>query len=232
MLAPILFSMIFTAMLSNALYDDHYMCFGYRCRTDGGLFSASRLQAKTKIEKDWIRGFVFSDDCVLNTATEAKMQQSMNRFAASCRDFGLTISTSKTEVMLQPAPPQPYSESQIIVDGDTLKAFDDFSYLDRTLSTSVNIDSEVDKRIAKAGSTFGRIRASVRDRKGITLNTKLKVYRAAVLPTLSHACEIWTVYECHAKTKNKQKSKQKNHKNTQSLLHQLPQKTLEGKLEG
>ena len=137
------------------------------------------------------------------------MQQSMNRFDESCRDFGLTISTSKTEVMLQPAPPQPYSESQIIVDGDTLKAFDDFSYLDRTLSTSVNIDSEVDKRIAKAGSTFGRIRASVRDRKGITLKTKLKVYRAAVLPTLSHACEIWTVYECHAKTKNKQKKTNK-----------------------
>ena len=127
------------------------------------------------------------------------MQQSMNRFAASCRDFGLAISARKTEVLFQTAPQQPYSEPRIIVDGETLKSVDDSSYLGSTVSTSVNIDSEEDKRIAKASSAFGRLRASVWDRRRIKLKTKLKVYKAAVLPTLLYTCETWTVYERHAK---------------------------------
>ena len=38
--------------------------------------------------------------------------------------------------------------------------------------------------------------------KGIRLNTKLKVYRSAVLPTLLYAYETWTVYQRHAKRLN------------------------------
>ena len=105
--------------------------------------------------------------------------------------------------MFQSAPQQPYSEPRIIVDGETLKAVDDFSYLGSTVSTSVNIDSEVDKRITKSSTTFGRLRASVWDRRGIKQKTKLKVYKAAVLLTLLYACETVTVYERHAQKLNR-----------------------------
>ena len=37
------------------------------------------------------------------------------------------------------------------------------------------------------------LRASIWDRSGIRLDTKLKVYRSVVLLTLSYACETWTV---------------------------------------
>ena len=43
--------------------------------------------------------------------------------------------------------------------------------------------------IAKASSTFRRLRVSVWDRRNIKLKTKLKVYKAAVLPTLLYACD-------------------------------------------
>ena len=33
-------------------------------------------------------------------------------------------------------------------------------------------------------------------------DTKLKVYRSVVLPTLLYACETWTVYQRHAKRLN------------------------------
>ena len=201
-LAPTLFSMMFTAMLSDAFYDDHDTCIGFRYRTDGRLLNALRLQAKTKVEKYWVCD-LFADDCALNATTEAKMQQSMDRFASSCTNFGLTISTKKTEVMFQPAPQQRYSEPSITVKGETLKAVDNFTYLGSTISRSVNIDTEVDTRIAKASSAFGRLRVSVWDRRGIKLSTKLKVYKAAVLPTLLYACETWTVYERHAKKLNR-----------------------------
>ena len=38
--------------------------------------------------------------------------------------------------------------------------------------------------------------------QGLKLDTKLKVYRAVVLPSLLYACETWTVYSWHAKQLN------------------------------
>ena len=63
----------------------------------------------------------------------------------------------------------------------------------------MHIDDEVIARIAKASVAFGRLRANVWERNGIKLDTKLKVYKAVVLPTLLYACEIWTVYQRYAK---------------------------------
>ena len=41
--------------------------------------------------------------------------------------------------------------------------------------------------------------SDVWERNGIKLDTKLKVYKAVVLPTLLCACETWTVCQRHAK---------------------------------
>ena len=79
---------------------------------------------------------------------------------------------------------------------------DKFTYLGSTLSRVVHIDNEVNARIAKASAAFGRLRGSIWDLSGIRLDTKLKVYRSVVLPTLLYACETWTVYQRHAKRLN------------------------------
>ena len=57
----------------------------------------------------------------------------------------------------------------------------------------------VTNRIAKASATFGGLRHTVWDRRGITLAIKLKVYNTVVLTTLLYACETWTVYSRHAR---------------------------------
>ena len=67
---------------------------------------------------------------------------------------------------------------------------------------SSRIDDEVTARTAKASVAFGRLRTNVWERNGIRLDTKLKVYKAVVLPTLLYACETWTVYQRHAKKLN------------------------------
>ena len=77
----------------------------------------------------------------------------------------------------------------LTVKGQRLQVVDKFSYLGSTLSRVVHIDDEVSARIAKASAAFGRLRGSVWDRNEIRLHTKLKVYRAVVLPTLMYAYE-------------------------------------------
>ena len=86
--------------------------------------------------------------------------------------------------------------------GQQLQVVDKFTYLGSTLSRVVHIDEEVNARIAKASAAFGRVPGSILERSGIRLDTKLKVYRSLVLPTLLYACETWTVYQRHAKRLN------------------------------
>ena len=110
--------------------------------------------------------------------------------------------SKRLEVVYQPAPGKPYKEPTITVKGQRLQVVDKFTYLGSTLSRVVHIDDEVNARIAKARAAFGRLRGSIWDRSGIRLDTKLKVYRSVVLPTLLYACETWTVYQRHAKRLN------------------------------
>ncbi len=64
----------------------------------------------TKVQENVLRGFLFADDCALNASEEQEMQAEKDSFSEACSDFGLTISTKKTEVMFQPAPGKQYIE--------------------------------------------------------------------------------------------------------------------------
>ena len=200
-LAPTLFSMVFSAMLTDAFKhcnDGIHLKY----RTDGGLFNLGRLQAVNKVTETVIRDLLFADDCALNAGTAEMMQHEVDCFSQACDNFGLTISTKKTEVLYQPAPGKPYIEPHIIVKGQKLQAVDKFTYLGSTLSREANADAEVNNRVAKASAAFGRLRENVWERRGLSVNTKLKVYRAVVLTTLLYGSETWTIYSRHAKQLN------------------------------
>ena len=66
----------------------------------------------------------------------------------------------------------------------------------------MHIDDEVTARTAKASVAFDRLCTNVWELNGIRLDTKLKVYKDLILPTLVYACETWTVYQGHAKKPN------------------------------
>lgn len=68
-LAPTLFSLMFSAMLNDA-FRDADVGIGIRYRTDGSLFNLRRLQAKTKVSTDTINDLLFADDCALNAVSE------------------------------------------------------------------------------------------------------------------------------------------------------------------
>ena len=200
-MAPTLFSMMFSAMLTDA-FQDVDAGFPIRYRFDGKLLNLRRLQAKSKVQTDVVDKLLYADDLAENAKSEEKMQGAVDRMSKACDNFQLTISTKKTEVVHQPAPGKPYSEPTITVNGQKLHVVDKFTYLGSTLSRAVHIDDEVTVRTAKASVAFGRLRTNVWERNGIRLDTKLKVYKAVVLPTLLYACETWTVYQRHAKKLN------------------------------
>ena len=125
-LVPTLFSMVFSAMLSDA-FRDYESGINIRYRSDGKLFNLRKLQAVTKIKETIVRDLLFADDCTLNAGDEQEMQQYMDKLSSACDNFNLTISTKKTEVMYQPAPGNQYLDPQILVNGQMLQAVESFT---------------------------------------------------------------------------------------------------------
>ena len=102
-LAPTVFSMMFSAMLTAAFRDGENG-IPIRYRFDRKLFNLRRLQAKSKVQTQVLDEFPFADDMAKGAPTEEKMQKSVDQVSDSCDSFDPTISIKKTEVVYQPAP--------------------------------------------------------------------------------------------------------------------------------
>ncbi|VDM05507.1 unnamed protein product [Schistocephalus solidus] len=85
-LAPTLFSLIFSAMLMDA-YRDEQPGIRIAYRTDEHLLNSRRMQASTHVSTTTFHDLLFAEDCALNTVTEEDMPRSMDLFAAGCADF-------------------------------------------------------------------------------------------------------------------------------------------------
>ncbi|VDL88164.1 unnamed protein product, partial [Schistocephalus solidus] len=150
-------------------------------------YTSARVSTATIYE------LLFADDCALNAKTEEEMQRSMNLFAATCDNFGLHINTEKTVMMHQPPPNTIYTVDHINVYGGQLKVVDTFTYLGSNLSRSIKVDDEIAHWIATACQAFGRMQKVVWNRHGLQLGTKLKMWKAVILPTLLNGAETWKI---------------------------------------
>ena len=77
-LASTLFSMMFSAMLTDAFHDgDNGTPIRYRF--DGKFFNLRRLQAKSKVQTEVLDQFLFADDMAKGAPTEEKIQKSVDQ---------------------------------------------------------------------------------------------------------------------------------------------------------
>ena len=141
-MAPTLFSMMCSTMLTDAFQD-----------VDAGL--------PIKVQTDVVEKLLYADDLAENAKSEEKMQGAVDRMSKACGNLQLTISTKKTGVVHQPAPEKPYSEPTITVNGQKLQVVDKFTYLGSTLSRARHIDDKGTVKTAKASVAFGRLRTNV-----------------------------------------------------------------------
>nr|VZH96024.1 unnamed protein product [Spirometra erinaceieuropaei] len=136
-IAPTLFSLIFSAMLMDAYWDERP---GIRiaCRMDGHLLNQRRMHFQLRASTTTVHEFLFADVCTLNTTSKEDMQSSMDLFSAACENLRLAINTEKVIVMHQPPHNTaiPHNAPQISVNGTLLQVVDKFTYLGSILSRS------------------------------------------------------------------------------------------------
>ena len=196
-LAPTLFSIFFSLMLRVA-FKDSDDGINLVFRTDKNVFSGNnRFSAVSKISKFTLRDFLFADDCALAASSEEELQRLCDCFSDAARRFGLTISIKKTETLYQSARSTTYVPPVIHMNNQQLKAVDNFGYLGSITSRNGSLDLEVTSRIAKATAAFGRLTKRLWKNRNVRLDTKIAVHKAAVIPTLLYACELWTPKKEH-----------------------------------
>ena len=83
------------------------------------------------------------------------------------------------------------------VDGKNLKYVKSFEYLGSKVNSSASLDDEIVNRISKAASAFGKLHHRLWGERGISLKTKVSVYRAVILTTLLYGSESCTPYRTH-----------------------------------
>ena len=158
-----------------------------RTRANGKLYNLARLCAKSKVREELIRELLFADDAALTSHREAGLQELVDRLSHACREFGLTISLKKTNILVQNTPSPP----DISIDGTHLEVVDSFTYLGSTISSSLSLDTEISTRIGSAAATMAKLNKRVWSNSLLTENTKLHVYQACVLGTLLYGSESW-----------------------------------------
>ena len=155
-LAPTLFSIFQTAMLDDALRDMGEGVY-IQSRQSTDLFNVAHFRAKAKTTRILMRELLFADDSALVVHSAEEMQKIVDAFSDASKMFGLKINIKKTEVLYQPNSTRT-REEDIMVDGNKLNSVLEFTYLGTTISSNGCIDNEIQRRMANASASFGRLR--------------------------------------------------------------------------
>ena len=196
-LAPTLFSIFLSAMLVEAfrgMGDGVYI----QSRQSADLFNIAHFRAKTKTTQILVRELLYADDSALVAHSAEEIQRIVDAFSDASKKFGLKINIKKTEVLYQPNSTRT-REEDIMVDGNKLNSVPEFTYLGSTISSDGRIDAEIQRRMAKASASFGRLRQRLWNNHHVSTRVKGKIYRAIVLSTLLYGAEAWTVYRRQVK---------------------------------
>ena len=196
-LAPTLFGIFFSMMLKYAFSSGSEGIF-LHTRYDGGIFNLQKLKALTKVRKTLIRDMLFADDAAIVAHTESDLQTLMDKFSRASKEFGLTVSIKKTNVLVQGIDVEP----KIVVDDQILEVVHNFTYLGSTISDDLSLGSEINKRIGKACATFSKLKERVWKNSKLVTATKMAIYNACVLSTLLYGSETWPTYASQEKKLN------------------------------
>ena len=147
-------------------------------------------QSQDKGNEVLIRDMLLADDAAVVAHTQEELQSLVDCFSQACKDFGLSISLKKTNVLGQDTETPPV----ITIDDYELDAVCQFTYLGSTITDNLSLDAGINKRIGKAASTLARLTARVWTSPKLSVKTKMGVYNACVISTLLCDSETWTTY--------------------------------------
>jgi len=82
-------------------------------------------------------------------------------------------------------------ESHLNLGNQRIENVKEFVYLGSLIKETHSTESEVGRRIQMASMTFGSLSPCLWSRSEISKDTKMSIFKTAVMPTLLYGCETW-----------------------------------------
>ena len=191
--APTLFNFFFDAVMSKVMAQ----------HPDCGLKVLYNQEAELVGSQRKMCGELeYADNVALISDSMDALEEVMQAMEIGCSEMGLTISLKKTKILaVHPAdkPSQPPRDVLPRPMDDSVSVVEEFEYLGSTISADFNLDKEISSSINKASRTFNSLCRVLWYRRRIKTRTKMRLFKAVVLPTLLYGSETWVPIAVHVK---------------------------------
>ena len=160
----------------------------------GGFTLQKRLSSR--IPAKYVTDADYADDLAVLDDSKDGLQESTNAIADYCSLGGLTINVKKTKCMniAKYHKQRRFTENEVLdidVYGNPIDQVTSFTYLGSVISSDGSLDDELTTRIGKASGAFNTIN-NIWVNKGISLKTKVRIYKAAIITILTYGAEVWS----------------------------------------
>jgi hypothetical protein len=168
-LSPYLFNLVLEAIMNTSLKN-----------TEVGI----------KVAGTQMNNLRFADDIGLLATTIPELQHITTEIDKNSRRFGLQINIDKTKVMA--VEKKRNKELHINISGKEVEQVDKFVYLGGLITANGSNEEDIQRRIGLTSQAFGKLNKIWRS-KGITKNTKIRIYETLIKPILLYGSECWTI---------------------------------------
>ena len=190
-LAPSLFNIYFSAMVA---------CWRARCPEAGvtvrykhGRKLVGDRTAKSHLSEVRITESQFADDAAVYASTRAVFERTTSEFVKAASEWGLTVNIQKTKGMIIGQQMNASDSMSVELDSGSIEIVQDFTYLGSNITCDGEVQNEVKIRISKAARAFGCLQKSIFQDRRLSVETKRRVYEAAVLSVLLYGAETWSI---------------------------------------
>ena len=135
----------------------------------------------------------FADDAVIFAETLDALAGTLRELDKDAGTLGLQVSWIKTKIQAFGDLLDEAVQTVTIDDGIDVDIVDRFTYLGSDIHVSMGSEPEVIRRLGRACGAMNSLDKGVWRSRYLCKRTKLRVFKALVLPVLLYGCETWTL---------------------------------------
>ena len=140
------------------------------------------IQARIQNAGRNINNLKYADDITLMAKSEEELKSLLMKVKEQSEKLGLKLSIQQTKIMAS----SPITSWQI--DGETIKAVTDFTFLGSEGTADGDCSQEIKKRLLLGRKPVINLDSTIKSRD-ITLPTKVRLVKAVVFPVVMYGCE-------------------------------------------
>jgi len=137
---------------------------------------------------------MYADDIILLADTPADLQTMINELSAYCKQWDLTVNTSKSKVMTFKKHPRRYkSNERWHYNEEPLEIVKHYKYLGVWITPNVSFNFHLEQKLADSKRALNSTWKTLLSKQNVPHSTKYKLFQATSRAIMYYAAQIWGV---------------------------------------